>query len=48
MAEHVKLCHICGKIAKNTCRMCGKPVCSEHYDAATGSCPVHKGKTFKK
>ncbi|HDL15575.1 MAG TPA: hypothetical protein ENH28_05440 [Euryarchaeota archaeon] len=24
------LCHICGKPAKFTCALCGKPVCEKH------------------
>jgi hypothetical protein len=32
------LCHICKKVSRNTCSMCGRPVCEEHYDKLTGLC----------
>ncbi len=48
MSDIAKLCYVCGKIAKNTCKMCGKPVCGNHYNAEMGSCPSHAGRSFKK
>lgn len=38
----VTLCDYCNKIATNTCTLCGKRVCEDHYDPATGLCPAHK------
>ncbi len=35
------LCEICGeKEATHTCRLCGRRVCDEHYDPATGLCTI--------
>ncbi len=25
-----KLCHICSRIATQTCKLCGRPVCEKH------------------
>lgn len=41
MAELYGLCDICGKIAKHKCKLCGKRVCDEHYDAKSGTCTTH-------
>jgi hypothetical protein len=30
MSERAGLCHICGGIAKETCKMCGRPACEKH------------------
>lgn len=38
----VTLCDYCNNIAVNTCSLCGKRVCEEHYDSATGLCTAHK------
>ena len=38
MHEKQKLCHICGKIAANSCRLCGRPTCEAHLDRKTGIC----------
>lgn len=38
MASRASLCHICGKIASKTCRLCGKSVCEKDYDDKTGLC----------
>ncbi len=36
------LCHICGKPARYTCSLCGRPVCENDYDPGTGMCKMHK------
>jgi hypothetical protein len=36
------LCHMCGKKADKTCRMCGRPVCDDDYDSKTGTCSACK------
>jgi hypothetical protein len=41
MMETRTLCYICGKVASNTCKLCGKHICPEHYDSATGLCTSH-------
>ncbi len=33
MMEMKGLCHICGKVASESCRMCGKMVCSDHVNS---------------
>lgn len=38
MADIKRLCHICGKVADRTCKMCGRPACDEHYDPKLGIC----------
>ncbi len=38
MAEIMTLCYICGKPAKHVCKLCGKHVCNEHFDAKLGIC----------
>ncbi len=38
MAEIAMLCDICGKAASRVCRLCGRRVCSTHYDTGSGSC----------
>jgi len=49
MNEVRKLCSVCGKIATDFCKLCGKPVCREHYDAKSGFCSGHaRGRTIKK
>jgi hypothetical protein len=35
------ICHICGRIANNTCTLCGKPVCDSDFNFATGTCKMH-------
>ncbi|MCL5100566.1 MAG: hypothetical protein M1122_01245 [Candidatus Marsarchaeota archaeon] len=35
-----ELCHICGRIAHRTCKMCGRPVCDKDMDLKTGLCNV--------
>ncbi|HHF55987.1 MAG TPA: orotate phosphoribosyltransferase [Thermoplasmatales archaeon] len=41
------LCSICGKAGKMfSCRLCGKNVCSEHYDFASGMCITCSRKTI--
>ena len=35
------LCDYCNKLAANTCTLCGKRVCEDHFDAATGMCTGH-------
>lgn len=42
MTNTGSLCRICGKIAMNTCSMCGKAVCDKHYDAKSGLCDICK------
>ena len=41
-------CYICGKKATHICKMCGRPVCDEHYVPSLGMC-VHcaRGRTMK-
>ncbi len=34
----VALCHICGKIGRNRCSMCGRYACENDYDSKTGLC----------
>ena len=36
MADLVGLCHICGKKAQKTCKICGRQTCSEHLKG--GAC----------
>jgi len=37
--EMVGLCAICGRPgAMHTCRICGRNVCSEHFDIGYGVC----------
>ncbi|HXZ24152.1 MAG TPA: hypothetical protein VEH08_05400 [Methanomassiliicoccales archaeon] len=31
-------CMICGKPGRFTCPICGRLVCDEHFDAASGMC----------
>ncbi len=31
-------CYICGKTATHICKICGKPVCDEHYIPFAGTC----------
>jgi hypothetical protein len=31
-------CMICGKPARFTCSVCGRLVCTEHYDTDSGLC----------
>ena len=38
MSDTVTLCDVCGKAAKNTCKMCGRRLCSNHYDRSLGLC----------
>ena len=39
MGEVAVLCDICQKrIAKFVCALCGRRVCSEHFDAKAGVC----------
>jgi len=48
MAEVYGLCHVCGKVARHVCRICGRPACSDHYDASLGICSTCKrGRAFK-
>ena len=37
--EVLGLCAYCSKPARHTCVMCGRAVCSEHYDMYTHLCP---------
>lgn len=32
------LCYICNKVATHTCRLCGRPVCDDHYISEFGVC----------
>lgn len=33
------ICHICGKVASRTCRICGRPACDIHIkDGVCASC----------
>ncbi len=34
----IRLCEICGSEAEYTCSMCGRRVCSRHYDRGKGLC----------
>lgn len=36
------MCHICGKLATNTCSMCGKMACDSDFDARLGICMACK------
>ncbi|MDE1870878.1 MAG: hypothetical protein KGI06_01415 [Candidatus Micrarchaeota archaeon] len=36
--RRTSLCHICGKLAGNTCSLCGKGACDKDYDKKTGLC----------
>ncbi|MEM3227890.1 MAG: hypothetical protein QXR58_02100 [Candidatus Micrarchaeaceae archaeon] len=36
--EKTGLCSICGKPARNTCSMCGRVVCDDHFDKKLGIC----------
>ncbi|MFI5412263.1 MAG: hypothetical protein ACHQX1_00010 [Candidatus Micrarchaeales archaeon] len=38
MSDISTLCDICGKIAKHTCKLCGKRVCDAHYDEKNKIC----------
>lgn len=39
MADIAVICDICQKkIAKHTCKNCGRRVCDDHYDAKSGWC----------
>ncbi len=38
MSDVAGLCDICGKLARHTCKLCGKRVCSTHYDSKSGLC----------
>lgn len=40
MPDVVTLCVICNRVSSNVCKMCGKHLCSRHYDARTGLCPT--------
>ncbi len=40
----LSLCYLCGLPAGVTCKMCGKPVCSEHYVAKLELCVKCAGK----
>lgn len=41
MGEIAVLCDICQtKIAKHVCVLCGRRVCSEHFDAKAGLCTI--------
>lgn len=48
--ELVGMCHVCGvKPGTNTCRICGKLACSEHFDSRLGICvSCKRGRTIKK
>ena len=39
--KRIGLCHVCGKPARNTCSLCGRPVCDDDMDRATGACKMH-------
>ncbi|AGB04268.1 hypothetical protein AciM339_0379 [Aciduliprofundum sp. MAR08-339] len=42
-------CYICGAPATHVCKMCGRPVCEEHYVASSGLCiNCARGKSIKK
>ncbi len=43
MSGMVGLCNVCGKMAKHTCKLCGKSVCDKHYDEKLGLCTSCKG-----
>lgn len=48
MSDVKTFCRVCGKMATNTCSMCGKAVCDRHYDAKSGLCDICKsGMRFK-
>ncbi|MCW6161004.1 MAG: hypothetical protein LVQ97_02355 [Candidatus Micrarchaeales archaeon] len=39
MSEFEVLCDICKKrIAKNVCKLCGRRICNDDFDMATGLC----------
>jgi len=40
-------CHICGQDAAFACRLCGKPVCGQHFSFDNGKCAECNG-TWKK
>lgn len=44
MSDVSMLCYICGNPAKHVCRLCGKFVCSDHFDAQAGLCSTDKGR----
>jgi hypothetical protein len=43
MSEMVGLCDLCGKVARHTCKLCGKKACDKHYDQKLGICTSCKG-----
>lgn len=45
MAEIKVLCDICQrKAAVQSCKLCGRRVCADHYDAKSGMCTEEKRK----
>ena len=43
MAEIKILCDICQKkAAAHSCKLCGRRVCADHYDAKSGMCSEEK------
>jgi hypothetical protein len=41
MPDINQLCHICGKMAVHTCKLCGRPVCETHFEKKSGICTSH-------
>ncbi len=49
MTDVMMLCDACGKMAKHTCKNCGKRVCNDHFDTVSGWCTsCRSGKKLKK
>jgi hypothetical protein len=50
MGEARMLCHICGiRPATHTCKLCGRAVCDEDFDAKLGVCNSCKhGRAIRK
>lgn len=43
----VGLCSVCGKPAKNSCKMCGRIFCDDHFDKKLGICnSCKRGRTL--
>ncbi|MDE1854993.1 MAG: hypothetical protein KGH57_01575 [Candidatus Micrarchaeota archaeon] len=42
MRKSLGMCHICGKLASNTCSACGKMACDNDFDRRLGICMACK------
>ena len=42
MRKSLGMCHICGKLAVNTCSACGKMACDNDFDSRLGICNACK------